>query len=132
MFMNNVVNSDKTKKIKSVLKGYIISIIISCILLFIYAIVLVNTDINEKTITAVVITITAISILIGSSISCLNVKKNGILNGLCIGGTYFITLYIFSSIFLTGFSINLKAFLMIILGTLIGGIGGIIGINIKR
>ncbi len=132
MFMNNVVNSDKTKKIKPILKGYIISIIISCILLFIYAIVLVNTDINEKTITAVVITITAISILIGSSISCLNVKKNGILNGLCIGGTYFITLYIFSSIFLTGFSINLKAFLMIILGTVIGGIGGIIGINIKR
>ena len=132
MFMNNVVNSDKTKAIMPILKGYIISIIISCVLLLIYAIILVKTNINENTINTVVITITAVSILIGSSISCLRVKKNGILNGLCIGAIYFITLYLISSIFWVGFSLNLKAILMVSLGTVIGGIGGIIGINFKK
>ena len=130
--MNNVTNIDKTNTIKPIIKGYGFSIIISCILLFIYAVVLVNTDIQEKTITPVVITITSISILMGSSISCLKIKKNGIINGFCIGAMYFITLYIISSITITGFGLNLKSIIMILTGTLLGGIGGIIGVNIRK
>ena len=130
--MNNVNSLDKTKTIKPILKGYMYSVLITCVFLFIYATILVNTDIGENTITPVVIIITAISILIGSSISCLKIKKNGIVNGLCIGAFYFITLYILSSITVTGFGINLKAIIMILTGTALGGIGGIIGVNVGK
>jgi len=130
--MNNVNSLDKTKTIKPILKGYMYSILITCIFLFIYATILVNTNIGENTITPVVIIITAISILIGSSISCIKLKKNGIVNGLCIGAFYFITLYILSSITVTGFGMNLKAIIMILTGTALGGIGGIIGVNVGK
>lgn len=130
--MNNVTNLDKTKIMKCIARGYIYSMIISCILLFIYATILVNTSVQENTITPVVITITAISILIGSSISSIKIKKNGIVTGLCIGALYFFTLYLVSSITVTGFGINLKTIIMILAGIVLGGIGGIIGVNIKK
>ena len=57
------------ENIKTILKGSIISMILTMILLFIFAILLTYTNISENTIPAVVIVITAISLLIGSSIA---------------------------------------------------------------
>lgn len=116
----------------SIVKGYIVSIILSLILLFIYAVVLVNTTVQENTIKPVVIVITCISILIGSSISSIKIKKNGIVNGLCVGGGYICTLYILSSIAITGFKMDMVSLIMIFSGILVGGIGGIIGVNISK
>ena len=130
--MNNVVNPEKSNDFKTVIKGYLYSICISIILLFIYAVVLVNTGVKETTISTVITIITSISILIGSSFSCMRIKKNGIVNGLCIGGIYILTLYLLSSITITGFTVNLKSLIVILGGVIFGGIGGIIGVNVKR
>lgn len=130
--MNNLLKFDKNNNLKIILKGYICAIILSIILLFIYSIILTNTNIQENTIKPVIITITSISILVGSSLSTIKIKKNGILNGLVIGGIYFVTLYLLSSISITGFSINLSSIILIASGTIIGGIGGIIGVNINK
>ena len=118
--------------ILNILKGVGIAFVFTIVSLSVFSCLLVFTSLSENLMQPVVIVITAVSILIGSSISCLRVKKNGILNGLCIGAIYFITLYLISSIFWVGFSLNLKAILMVSLGTVIGGIGGIIGINFKK
>ena len=115
-----------------ILKGYFIALVISLVSLFIYATILVNTNIQENTIKPVVITITAISILIGSSISSLKIKKNGIVNGLCVGGIYLLSLYVLSSIAITGFCVNVGAIVMIGVGVLVGGIGGVIGVNLSH
>ena len=131
-FMNNLVNLEKNNSIKSFLKGYLYSILITCILLCVYAITLVNTNIKEDSINLVVIIITAISILIGSSFSCLKIKKNGILIGISIGAFYFFSLYILSAVLGNGFLLNLKSVIMIISGTILGGIGGIIGVNMRK
>lgn len=116
----------------SIIKGFVISLILSIIFIWIYALILVKTNIQENTIMPVVIVLSGVSILIGSSIACLHIKKNGILNGACIGGIYFISLYVLSSIALCGFSFNLKSVIMIISGIVLGGIGGIIGVNIGK
>lgn len=130
--MNNVTNLEKNNNIIVILKGYLYSMVITCVFLFIYASILVNTKIGENTINIVVISITTVSILIGSSFSCIRVKKNGILNGICIGGLYFITLYLLSSLLYVGFSFNIRSIVMILTGISIGGIGGIIGVNLKK
>lgn len=130
--MNNTSNLEKNNVIKSIIKGYLCSTILTCIFLFIYAAILVNTNIKENTITPIIITITAISLLIGSSFGCLKVKKNGAINGLCIGLVYFFTLYILSGFSSVGFTIGIKTIIMIICGTILGGIGGIIGVNIRK
>ena len=130
--MNNINKIEKNNTFNLILKGYIYALIISLISLFIYAVILVNTGVQENTIKPVVITITGISILIGSSISSLKIKKNGIVNGLCVGGIYIGSLYILSSIAITGFSLGLSSIIMIGIGIIVGGIGGIIGVNIGK
>lgn len=130
--MNNISKVEKNNTITIIAKGYVFSLIISLISLFIYAIILVNTNIQENTIKPVVITITGISILVGSSITSSKIKKNGIVNGVCVGGLYLGSLYILSSIAFSGFSLTLSSIIMIVIGSILGGIGGIIGVNIKR
>ncbi len=128
--MNSVLKT--SKNFYSILKGFGIALILTVIFVWIYALILVKTNIQENTITPVVIIISGISVLIGSSIACLHVKKNGIINGACIGGIYYAILYILSSIALCGFAINIKSLIMIATGILLGGIGGIIGVNIGK
>lgn len=130
--MNSVSKVDKNNRFILIAKGYAFSLIISLISLFIYATILVNTNIQENTIKPVVIIITGISILIGSSISSSKIKKNGIINGICVGGLYLSSLYILSSIAFCGFLFNLTSVIMIGIGIILGGIGGIIGVNMGR
>lgn len=125
------LNKEKTNKNMSrILKGSILSIIISAILLLIYAILLTYTTISENTMTAVLITISGISILIGSSISSFKIKKQGMLNGALVGLIYMLVLYLISSMLLTGFTINMSSIIMMMVGTLAGIVGGVIGVNL--
>ena len=118
------------KNIIRIIKGSVFSILITLILLLIYAILLTSTNIPESTMSVVVITITGISILIGSSISSFKIKKRGIVNGGLVGLIYIITIYLISSIALMGFSMNITSIIMLIVAIVIGMIGGIIGVNL--
>ena len=94
-------------------------------------IILTYTNISESVITPVIIIISAISILIGSSISTMKIKKNGLVNGLLVGLIYMFFIYIVSSIINTGFALNTNSIIMILSGIVAGIIGGIVGVNIK-
>lgn len=112
-----------------VIKGSIISFLISIILLFIFASLLVYTSLQETTIKPVVIIISIVSILIGSSLSSIKIKKNGIINGALVGFIYILTLYILSSISFIGFNLNMYSIIIMIGAILSGMVGGIIGVN---
>ncbi len=122
---------EETKNIKYIIKGVIISIIATLILLFIFSILLTYTNISEKLINPFIIVITAISILIGSSIGNTKMKKNGLLNGAIIGGVYLTLIYIISSIINHNFILTVQSVIIIISGIICGMLGGIIGINKK-
>ena len=72
------------KLLKNIAKGIGISLLITFILLFIFSVLLTYTDIGENTINPVIMVVTGVSILIGSSIGNKNIKKNGIVNGAII------------------------------------------------
>ena len=116
-------------KFISIIKGVVISFLFTIILLTIFAILLVFTDLTESTIKPVIITVTGISILVGSSFGTKKLKKNGLVNGAIIGCTYIFIIYIISSILNGNFSVNLISLIMIVVGILGGILGGIIGIN---
>lgn len=124
----NKINLNNNNIIK-VIKGSIISFLISVILLFIFASLLVYTNIQETTIKPVVIIISIVSILIGSSLSSIKIRKNGIANGALVGLIYILTLYILSSISFIGFNLNLYSIIMMIGAIVSGMIGGVIGVN---
>ncbi len=130
--MNNVGKLSKNNRMYSVIKGVAVSLFLSLVGIFIYAVVLAKTSIQESTIKVVLISITGVCILIGSSISSMGIKKNGIINGVCVGAIYLLSLYILSSIALCGFYLNISSIIMIAIGMILGGIGGIIGVNIGK
>ena len=123
---------ENSNVILNILKGLVISIIFTLICLFIFSCLLVYTDINENLMQPVIIAITGISILIGSSIGNRKTKKNGILNGAIVGILYILCIYIISSIVNGGdFRLGMQSLIMIGIGLLGGIIGGVIGVNIK-
>ena len=126
------ISKEKNKNIINVIKGAIIAIILSLIFLTVYAAVLSFTNVSENTMVPVVLVITGISILIGSSMSSISIKKKGLMNGALVGLIYAITLYILSSIFGAGFSIGLNSIIMIIVEIITGMICEIIGVNLKN
>ena len=115
-----------------ILLGSGISFVITLISLLVISIILTYTDVSENIITVSVIVISALSIFIGSIISAVNINKNGILNGYLVGAIYMITIYLLSSIFVSGFSMNMQSVLMIVISIIAGMIGGIIGVNFHK
>lgn len=125
-------NQKGTNNVVNLFKGIIFSILITLVLLFAFAAILTYSDMQESSIPVVTIAITAISILIGSSISTIKINKNGIINGGIIGFVYIFLLYILSSVVKIGFALNAYSIVMMILAIVAGMVGGIVGVNIKK
>lgn len=124
------VNTTQKKSLK-IIKGSIIALILTIIMLTIYAALLANTNISENTMVPVLIGITGVSILFGSSIISTNIKKNGIINGALVGLIYILSIYLLSSILTGIFLLNINSIILIIVCILTGMIGGIVGVNMK-
>ena len=126
-------NSDNVnhKSFINILKGLGMAFVITFIFLLILSIILTYTNVSENIINPSIIIITALSILIGSSISNIKIKKNGLINGGILGGVYIILLYLFSSVFRMEFSLTIQSIIMMITGIVFGILGGIIGDNIS-
>ena len=119
------------KTVVNIAKGVIIALITTFILLLIFATILTYTQVSENIINPVIIVVTAISILIGSSIGNIKIKKNGLVNGAIIGGMYMIIIYFTSSMLNWHFGLKWESIIMIIIGMIFGVLGGIIGVNKK-
>lgn len=118
-------------KLKCIFKGILISNIVTIVFILLFSLILVKTNFKEQYINLVLIIISSVSILIGTSISTIKMKKYGIINGIIISSMYMIILYIFSSIVNNNFSINMSSIYMLITGIFLGSLGGVIGVNIK-
>ena len=129
--MTKLEDTEMKANIIRIIKGSITAIVITLILLFIFSIILTYTSIKESTMSPVVIVITAVSILIGSSISTLKIKKMGLVNGALVGLIYILTIYVISSITGLGFALQLQTIIMMLAAIGAGMIGGIIGVNLK-
>lgn len=120
-----------SNSIIEIFKGSAIAIVATIILLIIFATVLTYSNISESTMPTVIIVITALSILIGSQITTTRIKKNGIVNGATVGIIYILFLYLISSCVISEFSLSNYSIIMMATSVIIGGLGGIIGVNRK-
>lgn len=126
-------NNDNLKaNIIRIIKGSLLSIIVSVIFLIVFAMLLTYTSLSENTITPIVLAIVGLSILLGSYLSTKKINKKGILNGAMVGVIYMLILYIISSVIFMDFSINASSIIMIVCGIIAGIIGGIVGVNTNK
>ncbi len=131
-----MANNTKIEKIENIIginlvKGVGIALIITFISLIIFSILLTYTNINEACVEPVIVVTTGISILLGSIIGNVKIRKNGILNGGLVGIIYLLILYIISSLLNWNFSLSLQSIIMIMSGCICGILGGVIGVNKK-
>lgn len=89
--------TENKNNIIPIIKGIVIAFFITLLLLFLFSILLTYTNISENTTAPVILIITAISILVGSSIGSSKIRKNGLINGGIVGFSYIMFLYIISS-----------------------------------
>ena len=129
--MKEMSSEGTTGNLVRILKGSLVSVLITLVFLLLYSALLTYTSLNESTMPLFIITITAISILTGSLISSLNIRKNGITNGALVGLIYILVIYLLSSIIGKNFSLNIYSIIMMIASIMAGAIGGIIGVNKK-
>ena len=126
----NSIQVEKNNSIAiKIVKGLIISFLVTLVTIFIFSIILAYSNISEGIIPIAIVVLTFVSILIGTIISMKKTSKNGLINGGIIGGTYVILLYIISSFLNTGFALNGYTICMIIAGIISGIVGGIIAVN---
>lgn len=128
--MENLDKNEVMQNFIRIIKGSVTAIITTLILLFIFATILTYTNIQEGVISPVIIIITAVSILIGSSISTMRIKKMGLINGALVGLIYILTIYLISSITGSGFNFQIQTIIMMVASIVAGMIGGIIGVNL--
>ena len=120
---------EKKFYIKDIIIGVAISFISTMLLFLIFACMMANTSISENLINPSIIILSGISIFFGAGIASKKVQKKGIFVGASIGGIYIILMYIISSILSGNFSINMYSVMMILISILMGGLGGVLGVN---
>lgn len=113
---------------KSTLFSYLFTIIAFAIL----SLILTFSNLSDSFIPTTVIIISIVSILLGSSFSTLNSHSHGWLIGLSVGLSYFLILYVISSLLISGFAINLSTIYLALAMSFTGIVGGIIGINSRK
>ena len=112
-------------------KGTGMALIISVVCLIIFSLILTYTNISETMIEPVTIAITSISIMLGSFLGNMKIRKNGLLNGGLIGIAYLLILYLVSSLLNWNFGLNIQSIIMIAIGIVFGILGGVLGVNKK-
>ena len=114
-----------------VIKGLIISFLITLPCFLAFAMILTYTDFPEKYTYIAVLVTTVISVLVASAYSTKKVKSKGWMNGCFVGILYVAILYLASSIVFMNFAIDIQVLLTVVIGAIVGSLGGIFGINLR-
>lgn len=116
----------------AILKGLIVSYIITIPAFFIFVLILSRIDSCADLISPVVLITTIISVLAAGTVSAKALKSKGWINGALVGLCYMVVLYFLGSIIYMNFSITRYVMTMFLIGILSGAVGGILGVNSNK
>lgn len=116
----------------SVLKGVLVGLCASMLGILLFAFVLRFTNVSDKIISPVNQVIKGVSIFLGVFVALKKHKKSGLLNGLLIGFLFTIVAFLVFSLLDGAFCFDRTFLNDIVFGSIIGGICGIICVNLKK
>ena len=114
---------------KKIVKGVVLAFLISFILICILAVIVYFSDIQDRTISTLVLVISAVSVAIGAYFLARNISGGGLVNGLALALVYFAVLLVASLLINGGISFSGSNFLKLFLQGIAGALGGVLGIN---
>lgn len=118
--------------IKKILKGTLLSLLISLILVAILAVVVYFSNVSDRTVSAVIFAISCLSVFLGATILAKNIESRGLLNGLALAGVYFAILFVVSLLANGSVALSFGNILRLLSILASGSLGGILGINTKK
>lgn len=113
------------------LKGIFLAFIITIVLITIFSLLIMFTNIKESKIPLLNNIAMIISIAISSIYVAFKIKENGWIQGGLVGVGYCVILLLLNIIFIKPIQIDLLSGTRLVLATITGIIGGMIGINLS-
>lgn len=114
-----------------ILKGLGYSYILTLVILLIYNLVLTFTDVSGSTIAMVSSIITTLSAAFGGFYASIKIKEKGLFYGLLVGLVYIACLILIVYLANEQFVFDINMLYKVLLVSLAGGIGGVLGVNFK-
>ncbi|WP_061321078.1 TIGR04086 family membrane protein [Clostridium botulinum] len=118
------------KNTEFIVQGLLRAIIITVIMLLIFAVILTFKDIGEKISSIIYLLITILSIMYGTIYTVRKINKKGWLIGLVISIIYMTIIYIISIVSGNTLTFGTDRFIRIFLALILGILSGMLGINI--
>jgi len=117
---------------KKIFIGTALSLFISLVFMCLLAVVVYFANIQDRTVSAVILVLTAASVFLGAFLLARNIENGGLLNGVILAVAYFVVLLLIS-VFVNGsVSFSFGNFLRLFSCIAAGAAGGVFGINTSR
>ncbi|MEW8973339.1 MAG: TIGR04086 family membrane protein [Tissierellaceae bacterium] len=124
-------NGSKNKsRLNCLLKGILLAFVITFISIFIISLLLRFTNLREGKLPILNNIIMMVSIVISSIYLAMQVKEKGWLNGAFLGLGYYLVIVLLSFVAIKSISLDVITGAKLMVATLTGSIGGMIGINL--
>lgn len=130
--MNSEVLANKKNKLLSILYGTALSISITLILILSFAFIIKLTNLSDKFIFPVNQIIKIISLFFGILLILKKCNEKGFLKGILLGFVYFSLSFIIFSILQGDWSFSINNVYDLLLTSLMGGLIGIIVVNVRK
>lgn len=123
------VNAGGALPLKAIISGYLVAVILSCLLMFGGAALLHWTGISDIISPVMVLGISILGLLAGSWLAGKKAGFRGWLNGGLVGFIYVASLMVMAAFTVEGFYLGLNVLSKLFVGFSIGALGGMWGVN---
>ena len=120
------------KQIKALIIGVLMGYAITCIIFLAYSMLITYTHMTEQNLPMVVAVTTLLSVMIAGFDTAKGAESKGWLWGMAAGLVYILILTILMMSVLQRFAVDTRTVTSVVLALAGGGMGGILGINLKR
>lgn len=107
------------------------SLIITVIFMLIISAIITYTSVSESILSPITAVVMVLSIAYSGLLSAARLRKNGLFHGLITGVIYILLVLFLSWALIRDFSVDKFAIIKGMIGMASGGIGGMIGVNLK-
>ena len=119
-------------QLKHMTVGVLMAYAITSIAFLGYALLITYTDLSESNLPMVVAITTLLSVLVAGFDAARGAQKRGWIWGMAAGGVYVLIMVIIMVTLLPTFAVDSRTFTTILIGIAGGGLGGMLGINLKK
>jgi len=129
---STLVTEENKSQIRQLVIGVMIGYAITTIIFLSYAMLITYTQMSERNLPMVIAITTLLSVMIAGFDAAKGAAQRGWLWGMAAGFIYVAVLGIIMMVFLPGFFVDGRTITVLVLSIAGGGLGGILGINIRR